>query len=176
MDLLPKRIGRRSTPRHQVAIPIPPHTNNHNQRIPTITTNKELIMPKTTLEQNNAVVRSYPERVSGLPSHAQSAWVWMNGDRSSPDVGRRHTIKRNSMRFAAALLAALATFVADPNAALAAAPQHHDQVPGFYRLQVGDFEVTALYDGTGAFAPHWLNATKATLNGVSHGLHEKPPR
>jgi hypothetical protein len=38
-------------------------------------------------------------------------------------------LKTNSMRFAAALLAALASFVAVPNAALAAAPQHHDQAP-----------------------------------------------
>jgi hypothetical protein len=43
--------------------------------------------------------------------------------------------KRNSMRFAAGLLAVLASSVAIPNAALAAAPQHHDQVPGFYRLK-----------------------------------------
>jgi hypothetical protein len=71
--------------------------------------------------------------------------------------------KRNSMRFTAALLAALAVFVASPNAALAAGPQHHDQVPGFYRLKVGDLEVTALYDGTGVFNPHWLNGTKATI-------------
>src|SRR2546426_8619228 len=57
---------------------------------------------------------------------------------SSPAVRSRNVLKRNSMRFAAALLAALASFVAGPNAALAAAPQHHDQVPGFYRLKVGD--------------------------------------
>jgi len=50
----------------------------------------------------------------------------------------RNELKRNSMRFAAVLLAAVAIFVAVPNAALAAAPQHHDQVPGFYRLKVGD--------------------------------------
>jgi len=62
-----------------------------------------------------------------------------------------NVLKRNSMRFAAVLLAALASFVAGPNAAMAAAPQHHDQAPGFYRLKVGDLEVTALYDGTGAF-------------------------
>ena len=37
-------------------------------------------------------------------------------------------LKRNSMRFAAAILAALASFAAGPNAALAAALQHHDQV------------------------------------------------
>src|SRR5260221_9818233 len=61
----------------------------------------------------------------------------------------RHVLKRNSMRLAAALLAALASFVAGPNAALPAQTQHQDQVPGFYRLKVGDLEVTSLYDGTG---------------------------
>src|SRR5713101_541796 len=67
---------------------------------------------------------------------------------------------------APALLVALATFVAGPNAALAAAPQHHDQVPGFYRLKVGDLEVTALFDGRGVFDPHWLNGTKATIDSL----------
>src|SRR3989442_15801467 len=93
---------------------------------------------------------------------------------SSPVVRSRNVFKRNSMRFAAALLVALASFVAGPNAALAAAPQHHDQVPGFYRLKVGDLEVTALFDGTGVFDPHWLNGTKATMDGVVTGLHEDP--
>ncbi len=83
-------------------------------------------------------------------------------------------LKRNSMRFVAALLALLASFVASPNAALAAAQQHHDQQPGFYRLKVGDLEVTALFDGTGVFDPHWLNGTKATMDGVIKGLHEDP--
>src|SRR6267378_270854 len=93
---------------------------------------------------------------------------------SSPVVRSRNVLKRNSMRFAAALLAALASFVAVPNAGLAAAPPHHDQAPGFYRLQVGDLEVTALYDGTGVFDPHWLNGTKATMDGVVDALHEDP--
>src|SRR6266849_940323 len=83
-------------------------------------------------------------------------------------------LKRNSIRFTAALLAALASFVAVPNAALAAAPPHHDQAPGFYRLEVGDLEVTALFDGTGVFDPHWLNGTKATMDGVVKALHEDP--
>src|SRR5258708_12743487 len=82
--------------------------------------------------------------------------------------------KRNSMRLAAILLAALASFVGGPNAALAAAPQHHDQVPGFYRLKVGDLEVTALFDGHGVFDLHWLNGTKATMDGVVKSLHEDP--
>src|ERR1700674_5319543 len=85
-----------------------------------------------------------------------------------------NVLKRNSMRFAAALLAALASFVTAPNSALAAAPQHHDQAPGFYRLKVGDLEVTALYDGTGVFDPHWLNGTKAAMDGVAQALHEDP--
>ena len=56
-------------------------------------------------------------------------------------------LKRNSKCFAAVLLAALASFVAIPNVAIAVPPQHHDQVPCFYRLKVGDLEVTALLDG-----------------------------
>src|SRR5258708_36488754 len=75
-------------------------------------------------------------------------------------------LKRDSMRFAAALLVALAGSVAGPNPALAAAPQHHDQVPGFYRMKVGDLEVTALLDGAAVFDQHWLNGTKATMDGV----------
>src|SRR3989441_6424127 len=93
---------------------------------------------------------------------------------SSPVVGSRNVLKGNSIRFAAALLAALASFVGGPNEALAAAPQHHDQVPGFYRLRVGDLEVTALYDGTGVFDPHWMNGTKVTNDGVEKALHEDP--
>src|SRR6266576_1612618 len=86
----------------------------------------------------------------------------------------RNVLKRNSIRFAAAVLVALAIFVAAPNAALAAGPQHHDQVPGFYRQKVGDLEVTALFDGHGVFDPHWLNGTKATMDGVLQALHEDP--
>src|SRR3989442_10584512 len=93
---------------------------------------------------------------------------------SSPVVRSRNVLKRNSMRFAAALLAALASFVAVPNAALAAAPQHHDQVPGFYRMKVGDLEVTALFDGSAVFDPHWLNGKKVTMDGVVKALHEDP--
>src|SRR6266702_2007695 len=86
----------------------------------------------------------------------------------------RNVLKRNSIRFAAALLIALASFVAVPNATLAAGPQHHDQVPGFYRLKVGDLEVTALFDGPGVFDQQWLNGTKGTMEGVVKALHEDP--
>src|ERR1700726_951080 len=93
---------------------------------------------------------------------------------SSPVVRSRNVIKRHLARFAFALIAALAGFVAGPNAALPAPPPHHEQVPGFYRLKVGDLEVTALFDGTGVFDPHWLNGTKATMDGVAEALNEDP--
>jgi glyoxylase-like metal-dependent hydrolase (beta-lactamase superfamily II) len=84
-----------------------------------------------------------------------------------------NVLKRNSMRSAAALLIALASFVAAPNAAPATAPQHHDQVPGFYRLKVGDLEVTALFDGPGVFDVNWLNEEK-TRDGVRKALRDDP--
>lgn len=43
---------------------------------------------------------------------------------------------------------ALALGVAVAGTALAAAPQLKGQAPGWYRLQLGDFEITALSDGT----------------------------
>ena len=86
-----------------------------------------------------------------------------------------NVLKRHSMRFAAALLVALASLVVGPNATPAAAPQHHKQVPGFYRLKVGDLEVTALFDGAAVGAPEWLNGTKATMDGVVKALREDPP-
>jgi glyoxylase-like metal-dependent hydrolase (beta-lactamase superfamily II) len=86
----------------------------------------------------------------------------------------RNLFKRNLTRFAVALVAVLASFVAVPNATLAAPPQHRDQVPGFYRLKVGDLEVTALFDGAAVFDARWLNGTKATMDGVVNALQEDP--
>ena len=83
-------------------------------------------------------------------------------------------LKGNSKLLAAALLVALAGSAAGPSPALAAAPQHHDQVPGFYRMKVGDLEVTALLDGAAAFDPHWLNGTKVTMDRLENDLREHP--
>src|SRR5258708_31636000 len=90
-------------------------------------------------------------------------------------IHRRSTLvlKRDSIRFAAAVLVALASSVAIQNPGMAAAPQHHAQVPGFYRLQVGDLEVTALWDGTASFDPHWLKG-QTTTDGVVKALHKDP--
>src|SRR6266851_9573280 len=92
---------------------------------------------------------------------------------SSPVVRSTNVFKRNLTRFAAVLLAALASLVAVPNAAVADAPQHHDQVPGFYRLKVGDLEVTALFDGPGVFDVNWLNGQK-TKDDVLKALQDDP--
>jgi len=71
-----------------------------------------------------------------------------------------------------ALVAALVGSYAQP--AQAAAPQHHDQVPGFYRMKVGDLEITALLDGGATFDPHWLTAKKVTMDRVARALKEDP--
>jgi glyoxylase-like metal-dependent hydrolase (beta-lactamase superfamily II) len=75
---------------------------------------------------------------------------------------------------AAALLVALAGSVASPNPAWAAAPEHHDQTPGFYRMRVGDLEVTALVDGAAQFDLHWLTAKKPAMDRVQEALKEDP--
>jgi glyoxylase-like metal-dependent hydrolase (beta-lactamase superfamily II) len=80
--------------------------------------------------------------------------------------------RSTSKLFSAALLALLAGVLAQP--APAAAPQHHVQAPGFYRMKVGDLEVTALLDGNAAFDLHWLTAKKATMDRVEKALHEDP--
>jgi len=82
--------------------------------------------------------------------------------------------KIKSKFLAAALLAVLAGSFAQPNPTPAAAPQHHDQAPGFYRMKVGDLEVTALFDGAAAFDLHWLTAKKVTMDRVEAALKEDP--
>jgi glyoxylase-like metal-dependent hydrolase (beta-lactamase superfamily II) len=85
----------------------------------------------------------------------------------------RNVFKRNLTRFAAVLLAALAGLVAFPDTTVADAPQRHDQAPGFYRLKVGDLEVTALFDGPGVFDVNWVNGQK-TKDGVRKALQDDP--
>jgi len=83
-------------------------------------------------------------------------------------------LKRNSMRLPDAILIMLLSFFAGLTPALAAAPQHRDQVPGFFRLNVGDLEVTSLFDGASVFDLHWLNGEPATMDGVVKALNEDP--
>jgi glyoxylase-like metal-dependent hydrolase (beta-lactamase superfamily II) len=125
---------------------------------------------------------SYPERRRAT---ALSAFETLFNRRDYAGRGRPFTELRparrrhgsrgwSTVRFAAALLVMLASFVAGPRLALAAAAQHHDQVPGFYRLKVGDLEVTALLDGPAVLDLNWLTGEKATLDGVVKALHEDP--
>src|SRR4029077_19275774 len=118
-----------------------------------------------------------PNAASEPNSNSEEGYIPMKSIDKAVELSAQTTknvFKRNLPRFAAVLLAALAGLAAGPNAALDAAPQHRDQQPGFYRLKVGDLEVTALYDGTGVFDPRWLNGTKATMDGVVKALQEDP--
>ena len=55
---------------------------------------------------------------------------------------------RSRVAIAACALSLLAGAVTPSRPALAAAPQVKTQAPGYYRMMLGDFEVTALSDGT----------------------------
>src|SRR5580704_654154 len=93
---------------------------------------------------------------------------------SWPAPRSRNVLKRDLRFFAAAFLMALASSLVGPSPALAAAPQHRDQVPGFYRMKVGDFEVTALFDGAAKFELNWLTADKLTTERIERALREDP--
>jgi glyoxylase-like metal-dependent hydrolase (beta-lactamase superfamily II) len=80
----------------------------------------------------------------------------------------------NSMRFAAPLVAALTSLMASSPPALASAPQIHDQAPGYFRLKVGDLEVTALYDAAAVAELGWFKGKKATIAGVAKALQQDP--
>jgi|ERR1700733_6567094 len=81
---------------------------------------------------------------------------------------------RTSTLFPTVLLVALASLGFQPEPAQAAAPQHHAQAPGFYRMKVGDLEVTALLDGSAVFDPHWLTAKKPAMDRIAEDLIQDP--
>jgi glyoxylase-like metal-dependent hydrolase (beta-lactamase superfamily II) len=83
-------------------------------------------------------------------------------------------MKITSIRFPAPLVAALSGLMAASPPALASAPPIHDQAPGFFRLKVGDLEVTTLYDGSAVFDQQWLKGKKGTMDGVAKGLQQDP--
>jgi len=65
----------------------------------------------------------------------------------------------------AALAGSLLLMLSFPSVAQAGAPQVKTQAPGFYRMMLGDFEVTALFDGTLDLEPKKLltNTTQAQV-------------
>src|ERR1700687_5765538 len=83
-------------------------------------------------------------------------------------------MKNMSTRIVIAAAALLGISLAGAMSARGDAPQHHDQVPGFYRLSVGDLEVTSLYDGGGQFDPHWLKGKNNIITAVSNTVQKEP--
>ena len=82
-------------------------------------------------------------------------------------------LKKISKLFAAAVVVAVAGAVAGPSSVLAA-EHDHDQVPGFYRIKVGELEVTTLFDGVAVVTPDWLFGAKATIDNVRSAVQEVP--
>ena len=79
-----------------------------------------------------------------------------------------------------ALLAAFAGsigLVGLPTSTSAAAPQVRTQAPGYYRMMLGDFEVTALLDGTHPFPVDevMMNAAKGEVGRLLANSDVKPP-
>ena len=83
-------------------------------------------------------------------------------------------MKSMSTRLVIAAAAFLGTSLAVPMSAWGDAPQRHDQVPGFYRFNVGDLEVTSLFDGAGKFELPWLNGKDSIMIAVSNTTKKEP--
>lgn len=71
---------------------------------------------------------------------------------------------------------ALAGTFAAVTAAQAAAPMQHNQVPGYYRAMIGDFEVTALHDGGGYADTKLLHGDPALIESVLARSFENDPK
>src|SRR6266851_8859578 len=84
------------------------------------------------------------------------------------------TMKRKSTQVALLVAGFLSISMVGPISALAGAPQHRDQAPGYYRLKVGDLEVTSLFDGGGQFEINWLSGTKAVMADIANTLQKQP--
>lgn len=59
-----------------------------------------------------------------------------------------NNVKRRNVIKGASMLATVAAITGRPSLTLAAAPKQPFQSPGFYRMALGDLEITALLDGT----------------------------
>ncbi|MRH98804.1 MBL fold metallo-hydrolase [Agrobacterium tumefaciens] len=75
---------------------------------------------------------------------------------------------------------AVALAFASTNVALApayaAAPMQQKQVPGFYRTTIGDYEVTALYDGGGTIDANLLHGDPALIESLLARSFQDDPR
>ena len=71
---------------------------------------------------------------------------------------------------------ALASTFAAVAPAQAAAPMQHKQVPGFYRTMIGDYEVTALYDGGGGIDSSLLHGDPALIQSLLARSFQNDPK
>jgi len=72
-------------------------------------------------------------------------------------------------------LAFASTFVAVAPAQ-AAAPMQHKQVAGFYRTMIGDYEVTALHDGSGSIDSNLLQGDPALIQSLLARSFQNDPK
>src|SRR5581483_357035 len=78
------------------------------------------------------------------------------------------TVLAVSLAFAGAFVAVAPT--------QAAAPMQHRQVPGFYRTMIGDYEVTALYDGGGSIDSNLLHGDPALIQSLLARSFQNDPK
>lgn len=93
-----------------------------------------------------------------------------------PNRRRPFTALLSAWSLAASL--SLTSFIAaTPLTAHAAAPQQKTQVPGYYRLAVGQFEVTALFDGIFELDPKLLkNASEGDVQKLLARMFQRGPK
>jgi len=82
---------------------------------------------------------------------------------------------KRSRVFLAAALALTSPFIA-VGQVQAAAPMQHHQVPGFYRTMVGDYEVTALYDGGGTISSELLHGDPKLIQSLLARSFQNDPK
>jgi glyoxylase-like metal-dependent hydrolase (beta-lactamase superfamily II) len=72
------------------------------------------------------------------------------------------------------LIAAYAAMLSLSIAGFAAAPQHREEAPGYFRVKVGALEVTSLFDGAGAFQTDWLKGPPEEIGKIGEAVKADP--
>lgn len=70
----------------------------------------------------------------------------------------------------------LTSTIAVVTPAQAAAPMQHKQVPGFYRTMIGDYELTALYDGGGSIDSNLLHGDPTLIQSLLARSFQNDPK
>lgn len=96
---------------------------------------------------------------------------------SDPRPARRYCARRLAVSAGAGIAVTISLLAAlfAPELALGAAKKVGTQAPGFYRLMLGDFEVTALSDGTHPFPVHEVLRKADPVRGETVPLDQAAP-